>query len=55
MIYDMNEDKSYDISVPLDFSGIIETIYLMNIPGMRESLIEGMNTPVEETDEDPGW
>jgi antitoxin YefM len=38
-----------------DWRGIQETLYLMSIPGMRESLIEGMNTPVEEMDEDPGW
>jgi hypothetical protein len=55
MIYAMNKDKNDEVSVPLDFSGIIETIYLMNIPGMHESIIEGLNTPVEEMDEVPGW
>jgi antitoxin YefM len=38
-----------------DWRAIQETLYLESIPGMRESLIEGLNTPLEETDEDPGW
>ena len=31
-----------------DYSGILETRYLTGIPGMREKLIEGLNTPVED-------
>ncbi|MEM7015090.1 MAG: type II toxin-antitoxin system Phd/YefM family antitoxin [Verrucomicrobiota bacterium] len=31
-----------------DYSNIEETLYLLNIKGMRESIIEGMNTPIEE-------
>lgn len=31
-----------------DWNSIQETLYLTSIPGMRESIIEGMNTPVEE-------
>lgn len=31
-----------------DWNSIQETLYLMSIPGMTESIIEGMNTPVEE-------
>jgi antitoxin YefM len=38
-----------------DWRAIQETLYLTSIPGMRESIIEGLNTPVEETDEEPGW
>jgi antitoxin YefM len=38
-----------------DWRGIQETLYLESIPGMRESIIEGMKTPIEEMDEDPGW
>jgi antitoxin YefM len=34
-----------------DWRAINETLYLMSIPGMRESLIEGMNTPIEDCDE----
>lgn len=33
---------------------IEETMYLLSIPGMRESIIEGLDTPVEEcSDEAP--
>ena len=40
-----------------DWRAIQETLYLLSIPGMRESLIEGINTPVEEckTAESIGW
>ena len=31
-----------------DWSSIQETLYLMSIPGMRESILEGMATPTEE-------
>ena len=32
-----------------------ETLYLLSIPGMRESIIEGLNTPVEECSEELDW
>ncbi|MCG8502921.1 MAG: type II toxin-antitoxin system Phd/YefM family antitoxin [Firmicutes bacterium] len=40
-----------------DWISIQETLYLLSIPGMRESLIEGRNTPEEELLdlEDIGW
>ena len=38
-----------------DWRAIQETLYLVSIPGMRESIREGLKTPVEETDEEPGW
>lgn len=38
-----------------DWRSIQETLYLLSIPGMRESIREGMNTPLSECDEDPGW
>lgn len=31
-----------------DWNAIQETLYLVSIPGMKESIIEGGNTPVEE-------
>jgi antitoxin YefM len=30
-------------------------LYLLNIPGMRESIIVGMNTPTSECDEELDW
>jgi len=38
-----------------DWRAIQETLYLLSIPGMRESIREGMATPVAECDEAPGW
>jgi prevent-host-death family protein len=38
-----------------DWKAIHETMYLLSVPGMRESIREGMATPIEECDEDPGW
>ena len=38
-----------------DWRSIQETLYLLGIPGMRESIIEGLNTPVDECAEEPGW
>lgn len=38
-----------------DWRAIQETLYLINIPGMKESLIKGKNTPKDELLEDIGW
>jgi antitoxin YefM len=38
-----------------DWRAIQETLYLTSIPGMRESIQEGLKTPVEECDEDIDW
>jgi prevent-host-death family protein len=38
-----------------DWRAINETLYLLNIPGMRESLIEGKNTPIGECDDEVEW
>ena len=38
-----------------DWRSIQETLYLLSIPGMRESIVEGMKTPVEECSEDLAW
>ena len=38
-----------------DWNAIQETLHLLSIPGMRESIGEGMDTPVDECDEDPDW
>jgi hypothetical protein len=32
-----------------------ETDDLLSIPGMRESIREGLETPLAECDEEPGW
>lgn len=38
-----------------DWRAIQETLYLSSIPGMQESITEGLNTPLEETDEELDW
>ena len=38
-----------------DWSAIKETLDLTSVSGMRESIIEGMNTPVEECTEELDW
>ena len=38
-----------------DWSSIQETLYLLSIPGMGESIKEGMATPLEECDETIEW
>jgi len=38
-----------------DWSSIQETLYLLSVPGMRESIREGMDTPIEACDEELDW
>ncbi|MFC1822048.1 type II toxin-antitoxin system Phd/YefM family antitoxin [Thermodesulfobacteriota bacterium] len=38
-----------------DWRSIQETIYLLNIPGMRESIREGLATPIEECNQELDW
>ncbi len=38
-----------------DWSAIQETLYLLSIPGMRESIQKGMKTPIKKCDEDLDW
>lgn len=38
-----------------DWRAIQETLYLASIPGMRESIRKGLNTPVEECSEELAW
>lgn len=35
-----------------DYSAIEETLYLLNIKGMRDLIVEGINTPVEDCGEE---
>ncbi len=38
-----------------DWRSIQETLYLLNIPGMRESIREGLATPIDECTKDIEW
>ena len=38
-----------------DWRSIQETLYLLSIPGMRDSIRKGLKIPVEKCREKPGW
>lgn len=38
-----------------DGDAIQETLHLVSIPGMRESILEGLATPPEGLSDQPGW
>ncbi len=40
-----------------DYNSLMETVYLLSIPGMEEKLIKGKNTPSEEclTEDEVEW
>ena len=38
-----------------DWNAINETLYLISIPGMRESIVEGMQTGMDKCDKDLDW
>lgn len=38
-----------------DWSAIQETLYLLSVPGMRESISKGMKTPLDKTSKTVKW
>lgn len=38
-----------------DWNAIQETLYLLSVPGMRESIHEGIATPIEECAKELNW
>lgn len=38
-----------------DWSALQETLYLLSIPGMRKSIREGMDAPVDECSKELKW
>lgn len=38
-----------------DWNSIQETLHLLSVPGMRESIVEGINTPLSETSKKLDW
>jgi antitoxin YefM len=38
-----------------DWASVQETLYLLSVPGMRESIREGLATPLEECDRELEW
>jgi len=38
-----------------DWRSVQETLYLLSIPEMRESIIDGLQTPINECSEEIDW
>ncbi|MBV1877172.1 MAG: type II toxin-antitoxin system Phd/YefM family antitoxin [Pseudomonadales bacterium] len=38
-----------------DWRAVTESLFLVSIPGMRESIQEGLNTTTQDCDEDLDW
>ena len=38
-----------------DWNAIHETLYLLSVSSMRESIRVGLETPIEECEKEPGW
>ena len=38
-----------------DWHAVQETLYIVSIPGLRESIREGLATPVDELEEQLDW
>ena len=38
-----------------DWRAIQETLHLVSIPGMKDSIVKGLNTPVERCDKGLDW
>lgn len=38
-----------------DWNAIKETLFLLSIPGMRESIVEGMKEPLDESARELDW
>jgi len=38
-----------------DWNAIQETLYLLSVPGMRDSIREGMKTPIDKCEQELDW
>lgn len=38
-----------------EWDSIQETLYLLSIPGMRESIVKGMKTPIDKCSKNLNW
>jgi antitoxin YefM len=38
-----------------DWAAVQETLYLLSVPGMRESIREGLATPIDQCDRELEW
>lgn len=42
------KDGSFVMLSEEDYNNIMETLYLTSIPGVHESIVDGLNTPIED-------
>ncbi len=48
--------RTNGVLVPEDhWRGLQETLHLLSIPRMRESIVHGMESPLDACEETPGW
>lgn len=50
----INVNTSHGNAILLDeakYNSLVETAYLLGIPGMKERLSDGLSTPIEDCDE----
>ena len=38
-----------------EYNGLLETLYLQSIPGMKQSILKGKATPISECLDSVGW
>lgn len=38
-----------------DWAAMQETLCLLSVPGLRDSIIDGINTPIDRCANRPGW
>jgi len=49
-------DEGSAVLINLDeWNGMLETLYLQSIPGLKESIMEGKATPLTECLDSVGW
>ena len=54
-IYIRGKDVSGVLLHEDDWRAIQETLYLLSVPGMRESIREGLDTPLDQCAEELDW
>jgi prevent-host-death family protein len=54
-IYIVGKNTSAVMISQEDWSAIEETLYLMSIPDMRQSIIKGLKTPIEKCAKKLDW
>ena len=54
--FNLATDEVIAVSVSQgEHNGLLETLYLQSIPGMRESILKGKATPIYECLDSVGW